>query len=45
MLIYYEAIYTMEQNLRVRHLQTKQNKKILTPGKQKIIQEGRLQDK
>lgn len=42
MLIYYEAIYTMEQNLRVRHLQ---NKKILTPGKQKIIQEGRLQDK
>ena len=27
-------MYTMEQNLQVGHLQTKQNKKILIPGKQ-----------
>lgn len=26
----------MKQNLRVKHLQTKQNKKMLTPGKQKL---------
>lgn len=28
MLIYYEAIFTMEQNLRLKHLQTKQNRDI-----------------